>query len=473
MFKNIRPMNLIPILLAPIAVTYFLRTHPDPDTFWHLATGRWILANKQIPYFDPFALSNARTWIDHEWLSQTIFAYVYQLGYIPLVIFTLLLSLLSLGILYKVLRKRCLSPSQAISLVLFFSIPLTDFLSIRPQLFTYLLAISLVYILESWPSFKVRLCSIAFIMVLWVNLHGGGASLAFVILLGYLVVAFVNKDLVRVKDILLLTISAFLLLLINPYGSSIVLYPYKVMLHSDFSLYITEWRSPDFHVNKEYLCLLIVTALSIIWSKVRLSFKDTSFLLGFFCLSLLAGRHIALFSLLAPVYLVVPFSEVFKQVDTMKLNIIRAWKALQILSICAAILISIYSISKWPGEIPEVPYSEPGAYNYLRSINYTGDILNPYNLGGSLLYYFSGEIQPSIDGRADMYSNIYNSTDVFSEQMALFSGRLDPKIYFSEHPTSLVIVSNKSWFFQWLTLNSDFETIYVDQTAAIFRNNSR
>lgn len=469
MFKDIRPMNILPILLAPISATYLLRIHPDPDTFWHLATGRWILKNLQIPYVDPFALNNPRTWIDHEWLSQTIFSYFYQFGYTALVAFCLLLSLLILVLLYKVLRKRCLQPAQAISVVLIFSIPLSDFLSIRPQLFTYILSITLVYVLESWPSLKVKLVSLCLIMVLWSNLHGGGSSFAFVILIGYLVVAFVNRDFSRVRELLLLTILSVVFVFVNPYGPYMIIYPYKVMLYSDFSLYISEWRSPDFHAFKEYLLVLIGSLITIVWSKTRLSFKDISFILGLFSLSLVAARHIALFSLLAPVYLVAPFSELFKRINMIDISIQKAWKALQVLSICATIIISIYSVSKWPVEIPKNSYSEPDAYRYLESINYTGNILNPYNIGGSLLHYFSGKIQPSIDGRADMYSNIYNPTDTFSDQMALFSGRLNPQEYFSEHPVTLIIVEKNSWFFQWLMLSLDFENIYVDKTSAIFR----
>jgi hypothetical protein len=37
----------------------------DPDIWWHMRTGEWILQNHQIPHVDPFSSSTVgRAWVD-------------------------------------------------------------------------------------------------------------------------------------------------------------------------------------------------------------------------------------------------------------------------------------------------------------------------------------------------------------------------------------------------------------------------
>src|SRR5579883_2553871 len=45
----------------------------DPDYWWHLATGRWMLAHGRVPFTDPFSYTHGgQTWYAHEWLSELV-----------------------------------------------------------------------------------------------------------------------------------------------------------------------------------------------------------------------------------------------------------------------------------------------------------------------------------------------------------------------------------------------------------------
>ena len=47
----------------------------DPDTYSHIALGRWILENRAIPTTDPFSANFRGTpWVAFEWRSQIAFA---------------------------------------------------------------------------------------------------------------------------------------------------------------------------------------------------------------------------------------------------------------------------------------------------------------------------------------------------------------------------------------------------------------
>ncbi|MGB5931725.1 MAG: hypothetical protein WBH57_01480, partial [Anaerolineae bacterium] len=52
----------------------------DPDFFWHLRTGQLIWESRSIPRQDPFSYTvQGRSWIAHEWLTETIFFALYSL----------------------------------------------------------------------------------------------------------------------------------------------------------------------------------------------------------------------------------------------------------------------------------------------------------------------------------------------------------------------------------------------------------
>ena len=45
----------------------------DPDTYWHIVVGQWILAHG-FPHADPFSFTFAgKPWIAKEWLSQLLY----------------------------------------------------------------------------------------------------------------------------------------------------------------------------------------------------------------------------------------------------------------------------------------------------------------------------------------------------------------------------------------------------------------
>src|SRR2546430_4006849 len=51
----------------------------DPDTYWHIATGRWVLAERSFPWHDIFSHTAAgQPWVNMEWLAQIILASTYD-----------------------------------------------------------------------------------------------------------------------------------------------------------------------------------------------------------------------------------------------------------------------------------------------------------------------------------------------------------------------------------------------------------
>src|SRR3954452_9889253 len=53
----------------------------DPDTYTHIALGRWIVEHRAVPYGDALSQSMAGThWVAFEWLSEVAYAAAYGAG---------------------------------------------------------------------------------------------------------------------------------------------------------------------------------------------------------------------------------------------------------------------------------------------------------------------------------------------------------------------------------------------------------
>src|SRR4030067_118497 len=51
----------------------------DPDTYWHIATGRWIIEHATVPAYDPFSHTmRGAPWTAHEWLAEVMLALAFQ-----------------------------------------------------------------------------------------------------------------------------------------------------------------------------------------------------------------------------------------------------------------------------------------------------------------------------------------------------------------------------------------------------------
>ena len=62
------------VLFAPAVLN-------DPDTYWHLAAGQWILDHGRVPHVDVFSYSRPGIpWVAHEWLSEVLMALAWRAG---------------------------------------------------------------------------------------------------------------------------------------------------------------------------------------------------------------------------------------------------------------------------------------------------------------------------------------------------------------------------------------------------------
>ncbi|MDD5657606.1 MAG: hypothetical protein PHF00_10180 [Elusimicrobia bacterium] len=148
----------------------------NPDLFWHLSAGRWMIERHRLPRADFLSFSaGGLPWTDFEWLSQLVFAAVHAAaGMAGLWLLKALALAGSWLWLDGMLARRGLTPAPRAAALAAWSAVLLPYSDIRPELFSLLLFMWLIRRLEcagppSWlASFGL--------FALWANLHGGFAA---------------------------------------------------------------------------------------------------------------------------------------------------------------------------------------------------------------------------------------------------------------------------------------------------------
>ena len=53
----------------------------DPDTFWHISLGNWMLQNGRLPTVDQFSYTAVgKAWFPTDWISELVFATLFRAG---------------------------------------------------------------------------------------------------------------------------------------------------------------------------------------------------------------------------------------------------------------------------------------------------------------------------------------------------------------------------------------------------------
>ena len=182
--------NVFPIGLAAAAFSLAVGLPAsDPDTYWHLASGRWMIDHRAILRNDIFSSTvPGQPYSVGEWLGEVVLAQVHSLaGWTGLAIFGAAMVAIAAFFLAR-LSRRDGAPIIAAALVAVAALLVsksrwTD----RPAIFTFVLfAVVLELLYRARAGSRGALVAIPPLILVWANLHGGyaigiGLVLAFTI----------------------------------------------------------------------------------------------------------------------------------------------------------------------------------------------------------------------------------------------------------------------------------------------------
>jgi hypothetical protein len=282
-YVRILILVLMAVVAALAAYLTMAQRMADPDQFWHIATGRWIVQNGTIPTHDVFswwATANNREWVAQEWLFGILVYGAYLLGGFTAVYwFASILEGMTVFVVYALVRARKVDPLWALLVTIASMFGTIFFTAARPQMMTFVLIPLTALLLEKgkWPWALA-------VVLLGVNVHGGVWPLY------VLVFAFYEFP----RRWWLIGLAAVVAVATpNPVGT--FLYPFKAMLNPRTAS-INEFMPMVLWNYKGDLAMMI--AVILLTRRRRIPWKDGLFAIAFVLLSLSAIRHLQWFYLI-------------------------------------------------------------------------------------------------------------------------------------------------------------------------------
>ena len=434
----------------------------DPDSYSHIAVGRWILAHGALPSTDSFSFSmHGAPWISFEWLSEVIYAAVYAAsGWAGVVALAAAAIALAFGLLTRFLLRE-LSPTLALLMVAAAIMLLAPHMLARPHVLT-------LPIMVAWAAALVRCMDrhapppywALPLLVLWANLHGS-VVLALGLIGPAVLEALLDGKRSEWPRVLLRWLPfaalAFAACCLTPYGPDPLLMPLTTLGAGNALNWISEWRPQDFgHIGA--FELLLLAGLFALSRGVTLPMVRAMVVLGLLHFALAQVRNADLLAMLAPLYLAAPLARQFgagTEDDA-------AGSARGVKLAALGVMIVATALAQVHGLRPATIYTPEAAVANADLAN-AGPVLNDYSFGGYLI--FAG-IPTFIDGRSELYGGpfiVRFNRDVALADLRDFLGLLD------QYKFGATLLAPDTPAVALLDRLPDWQRVYSDDVAVVHK----
>jgi hypothetical protein len=375
----------------------------DPDTYWHIAVGQWILDHGALPRVDIYSFTKAgEPWISTSWLAQVMFAEVYDwAGWSGPVVLAAFASALTFALLAFYLGPRIGEKYALLASVAALTLAASHLLA-RPHVLALPVMLVFVYgLVVASEARKAPSLLLLPLMALWANLHGSfvlGLALIAGVALDALWNAESGQRAALAVRWLAFAAAALAASCVTPYGWGSILAARKILDLGELLHLIDEWRPADFsYVTPLELGLLGGLGAALYW-RIVLSPPRILLLLGFIHMALSHVRNIEVLALLSPLVVISPLASFALAVRAARANVTIA-----LLTALAAML----ALSGWAVAgsrySPPATVSEQAAAEALKA-HHAARVLNDMSVAGFLI---SRGIPVFIDGRSELYGGTF------------------------------------------------------------------
>ncbi|MBN1484008.1 MAG: hypothetical protein JXA37_04745 [Chloroflexia bacterium] len=494
-WEEIRPHMVVIAYFCVLLLALSLQNRGgDPDFWWHLRTGQWIVEQGSIPQQDDYSYTaQGQPWIAHSWLSDVAMYLLYRyVGPFSLPLLRSLLHTACFALLLKLVWERWPRLGGSLSLILLAFFASAKFWLVRPNSLSLALVILLLYL---WHRYKYQgrdtLWAIPPLMLLWANLHSGwiyGLLLLGALWFGEAIALFVPHiwpdlrplEKSRWRRLGLFSLLSVPTLLLNPYGLHLLIYPFRywlgnITLHTH---YVGEWLSPDFHQPSNLLLALLLLLLigGLAWRRSGLGPAETMALLLFTGLSLrsvrAAGSAIPLLAWsiagllgqgLAP-----SRSNPSRRGAWPRPKQQRTWlwyggSLFFLLLLLLPIGLEYAHWGQQDGFLGENPDLQQAA-SVILHLPQEARLFNSYNMGGYLIWRLYPQQRVFIDGRADLYGD-----DIFAQYMRVWRTDSSWAQVLESYDVQITICERDTALATLLLESPSWDPLYLNATAAVFQ----
>ena len=460
---------IICLFLIGILCFINIKVGVDPDYFWHIKAGRFMIEHKMILRSDIFSWVSSVTnayWMSHEWLFEVLLASLEKIfPKYHVLVYTFSLYGVLLFTLFFINKDKWLK--NVLFTLIWFTMSIAFFLPLvlpRPQLFDFIflaLCFYLLYDLKEKEDSK-KIYFMPLISLLWANIHGGSSNMPYILTLIFIISGLFNFNCYHLESkrfskrqfqkYFIVFILCVLAIGINLHGFRMITYPYENMADSLMLKTITEWAPTNFNESYHILFYIFfgINLLVILTSKKKLNFTDLC-VLGFTLFLGFKSVRFWVFFSIASFVVICNYMPSYK----MKKNDENYIFILIIL----LITLSFSTYNKSFKNLEEKSVSDK-IINYLQKTK-PKRLYNYYDYGGYLIY---NDIEVFIDGRADLYSK-YNYKDSYD----LASLNKNFKKVINKYKFDYYLISKDSGLNTYLKYNDNYKFIMSDKKVALYK----
>jgi hypothetical protein len=441
----------------------------DPDVWWHLRAGEWIVQHGAVPHTDPFSSFGAgKPWAAYSWLYELLIFQLFQrLGLVGIVAYTTGMAVAVTVFLHRLIRRLQADFTFAVLLTAVACSSMTRLDAPRPWWFTILFFVmELDLLMQARKTGKIRgLFWLPVIFALWANLH-----IQFIEGLVVLAIALAESVLARRWTVIQTRMRAgwmcgmffacILAAMVNPYGWRIYRVAYDLAAQSGVMNKVGELAAMPFRSLDDWLLLLLLVAAVAVLARVR---------------------RVALFEILLLAFAVVV---TFRSQRDLWVGVIAASAILAaeltgddknrfqltayagpFVAVTTALIVSLGILFLHVNNArlgTDLARGMPvRAVEVVKEKGWSGPLYNDYTWGGYLIWALRMPV--GIDGRTNVHGDerIYRWDDTWNGRPEWAS---DPDL----QKAGLVIGPVKASLTQLLRMDPRFELAYEDKLAAVF-----
>jgi hypothetical protein len=478
----------------------------DAGIGWHIRSGDLIVANHAVPRVDPFSSTmQGQPWYAWEWLFDALASAIHHWTGLSGVVFaSAVVIALTFMILFRMMVARGANLVVAVGLLLLAFAASTLHFFARPHVAGWLLTLIWFGILDRFEGGgKARsLLWLPFLMLLWVNLHGGFV-VGFVLLGIYLLAALAGglagrtepgkkASWARARSLTLAGAASLALTFANPYGYKLHIHIYQYLTDRFLMDHIEEFLSPNFHAlpQKCFAVIILLVVIGLVAGRKKICVSELLLILFAIYAGLYAARNIPVSSMLLILMVAPQLSSLLRETavgtsssDTASLFIepiesfsgrmgvldARArghlWPVLAVLAgvwICGhggrlgsnRVLAAEFDSSRFP----------VAAADLLGGSRTPDTVFCPDRWGGYLIYRFYPGVRVAVDDRHDLYG-----AEFLKRYLRIVHGEGGWNEELKEMNAGWVLVPSDSTVASLLAGRPGWTAAYQDETAVLFR----
>lgn len=447
----------------------------DPDIWWHMRSGEWILNHHSLPHADPFSITGmGKPWVAYSW-SFEILLYLIAKGWdlVGIATFNLLMWLIITVAIFLFLRRSLVADFwRSIGLTFLCSLTIIRIFGPRPGLITTLLFIVVLGILLSAQrhASERTLWLLPPILLVWANVHVQFVYGLFIIGV-FCVEPYLNRLFqyqmpegvhpIRGRTLWPVFAVSALATLVNPYGFGVYRVLWDFIRQPKLYSLVTETRAMAFDHPAHFLALGITIFAAIVLGRSRQIRPLWLVLLVWAAVSAFKAERDIWVLAIVGVALIASETQTAK-VQTTGLS--ASSRLFAVTCIALAVISSLVWLTPGNKELlSNIGLVYPvGPVAYIHEHKIEGPIFNDFNWGGFLIYALP-DIPVVIDGR----TNIHGQDEISYSQA---TWELQPG--WSRNPylanANAVIANSGAALTQELYRDPRFKAVFSDPVSVLF-----